>query len=462
MTVLPIVIIGTGLIGLSAAARLAATNRPIVILGDPPSSFDLHAPIEPPVLALSEASIATLTAAGAWREIEVSGRALHYEAMQVWDGEGQGHVHFRISDFGVTRLGCIVENKLVCATLGQVLKSHQDIRFQARTSHLRFVRDSLCGPPVLVFENGEELPAALVIGADGMNSGLRTCLSIPHCLGDYRQTAVVFLARLQGGHENTCWQVFHSGHIIAFLPTEKPDVGCVIWSCPRSEEEALTSWDDAQLSTGFNRFFAAKHALSEILTTPLSFPLQGLMAQRFVSGHCVLVGDAAHVIHPLAGQGGNLGLADVNDLFGQHQKPFPAVSAPTAREPWSAAIGSAATSVWQFQKQSHEKCPRHDQIRFFSAQPFPAVSAPTGHASRQLPPRVADLFQGRGRDRSGSVECGLGSQRRFQRRHKQPPRMILVLGLGGLTRRKKSRDFIQLARLQSLVYSVETAMSIAA
>ncbi len=83
MTVLPIVIIGTGLIGLSAAARLAATNRPIVILGDPPSSFDLHAPIEPPVLALSEASIATLTAAGAWREIEVSGRALHYEAMRV-------------------------------------------------------------------------------------------------------------------------------------------------------------------------------------------------------------------------------------------------------------------------------------------------------------------------------------------------------------------------------------------
>ena len=312
---LPIVIIGTGLIGLSAAARLAATNRPIVILGDPPSSFGLHAPIEPPVLALSEASIATLTAAGAWREIQASGRALHYEAMQVWDGEGQGHVHFRISDFGVTRLGCIVENKLVCAALGQALKSHQDIRFQACTSRLHFVRDSLCGPPVLVFENGEELPAALVIGADGKSSGLRACLNIPHRLGDYRQAAVVFLARLQGGHENTCWQVFHSGHIIAFLPTAKPDVGCVIWSCPRSEEEVLTSGDDTQLSAGFNRFFAAKLVLSEILTTPLSFPLQGLMAQRFVSGHCVLVGDAAHVIHPLAGQGGNLGLADVNDLF---------------------------------------------------------------------------------------------------------------------------------------------------
>ncbi len=314
-TVLPIVIIGAGLTGLSAAARLVTTGRPIVILGDPPPSFDLHAPSAPPVLALSETSIITLTTAGAWREIEISGRRLHYEAMQVWDGESMGHAHFRISDFGVPRLGCIVENKLVCAALGRALKSHQDINFQAYKSRLRFVRDSCCGPPVLVFDNGEELAASLVVGADGMNSGLRTCLAIPHHFTDYRQSAVVFLARSQRGHENTCWQVFQEGHIIAFLPTAKPDVGCVIWSCPCPAGETPATWDDKKLISGFNRFFATKLALSEVLTAPLSFPLHGLMAQRFVSGHCVLVGDAAHVVHPLAGQGGNLGLADVSDLL---------------------------------------------------------------------------------------------------------------------------------------------------
>ena len=130
---------------------------------------------------------------------------------------------------------------------------------------------------------------------------------------DYGQDAVVALMFSEEGEEGCCWQCFSDYGISAWLPLGE-GLGALIWSCPRHWRKHLLSRSERQFNAEVNRLMASRLGPLQLRSRPVSFPLHGHLVDSYAVGHCVLLGDAAHRVHPLAGQGANLGLADVHFL----------------------------------------------------------------------------------------------------------------------------------------------------
>lgn len=315
-----VVVVGGGLIGAVAALELdgagfavdlieraapAAHALPVGRLG-----ADLRS------VALAPASIAMLDHLHAWNPA-LTADACSYSGMEVWDAEGTGVIRFAAEEAGVAELGRIVENRALVLRLWELL-AESDVDCHVGSEVARLQSDGGC--TMIELGDGRRFEAALVVAADGARSRVRELAGIDCTSDDTGQLAIATVARVERDHGAVAWQRFLPTGPLAFLPL--PDRGgahrvSVVWSLERDAGETLLALDDAAFAAALERAFEARLGAVLEVDERLSFPLVQRHATRYAAPGVVLVGDAAHVLHPLAGQGANLGLKDVQELVAE-------------------------------------------------------------------------------------------------------------------------------------------------
>lgn len=307
-----IIIVGAGMVGSLLAALLKDSGLSILMLERAAVQAPApDAPFEPRVSALTRASENLLRHVGAWAAVEAC-RCCAYAGMTVWDADGSGRVEFSAREIGESHLGVLVENRLLQSALTEAALAADNVtlRCPAQLAHLERLPQGW----QLTLDNGELLQATLVIGADGAQSAVRNMVGVDVRSTDYHQRAIVTTVRTQQPHRFTAWQRFSATGPLAFLPllTANGDEHycSIVWSQDEQEAQRLLSLDDATFRRELGLAF--EYTLGEIETVDprYSFPLRAAHAAVYVRDGLALIGDAAHAIHPLAGQGVNLGLLD--------------------------------------------------------------------------------------------------------------------------------------------------------
>ncbi|MEO9524305.1 FAD-dependent monooxygenase [Marinobacter alexandrii] len=294
-----------GLVEGSERAMLLQQSEPV----------DGVAEFEPRVSAISRASQQLLESLGVWPAV-VSGRHCPYQKMTVWDGDGTGRIHFDAADLQARDLGTIVENRGLVRALFQALED-SSVELIDGVKVTGWWQDG--NQRGIELADGQRLGARLVVAADGANSRLRQWVGLPVREWDYDQQAIVCTVRTAQSHRFTAWQRFSPTGPLAFLPL-RPESGdeqfcSIVWSQDTDEARRLMALDDnsfaAELELAIERELGAVQAVSR----RYAFPLRQRHAKDYIATGFALVGDAAHTIHPLAGQGANLGFADVRALL---------------------------------------------------------------------------------------------------------------------------------------------------
>jgi len=307
---LDVAVVGGGMVGAAAALALARAGFSTALLeARAPAAWDADAEVDLRVVGLAPSSVMLLDELGVWTSIREA-RAGSYSHMHVWDAESGAAIDFDAHSEGRDRLGYIVENNLVQWMLWQALQ----------TAGVRV----LCPTEVKAFEaredriqlelaDGETLTAGLLVAADGAASPLRQLAGIGTRGRDYAQRAVVAHVTTERPHEDTAWQRFLPGGPLALLPLADGR-SSIVWSLPEAEARRVLALDGQAFLDELG--VASDFRLGRIVaaTPRAAFPLKLQLAERYQADRFVLLGDAAHAVHPLAGQGVNLGLRDVAEL----------------------------------------------------------------------------------------------------------------------------------------------------
>lgn len=303
-----ILVVGGGPVGAAAALALhrAGFDVALVERAHAPAAFDAsHYDLR--VYAISPNSSMLLTRVGAWDAI-LDARASAYAAMRVWQRDPAHALSFDAGDIGRAQLGWIVEHGLIVRALWDCFGDLPVIT-GATIAAARFDDTGA----ELQLDTGRRLSARLCIAADGADSQLRQLAGIETIGWRYGERAIVCHVHTAQPHQATAWQRFLKTGPLAFLPLA--DGRCsIVWSAADAEAERLLALDDAAFCTALGTAF--EHALGEVsLPTPrVAFPLRLQHARDYVRPGIALIGDAAHAIHPLAGQGVNLGFGDAQSL----------------------------------------------------------------------------------------------------------------------------------------------------
>ncbi len=306
-----IAIVGGGMVGLTLAAALADSDlRIAVIEGKLPEGELLPLP-DVRVSALSRASEQILRRVGAWGGIE-SRRLSAYQAMKVWEQDSFADISFSAEQEPEKNLGHIVENRVVQLALLEQVKQQSNVTLIApdTCSNLVFGESEAW----LTLSSGASLTAKLVVGADGANSWLRQHLDIPLTHWDYGHSALVANIRCVEPHGSVARQIFRPQGPLAFLPLSDPHLCSIVWSTEPLQAQRLLDLDEDEFNKALTAAFDNQLGLCSVEGDRQAFPLKMRYARDFVRERVALVGDAAHTIHPLAGQGVNLGLLDAASL----------------------------------------------------------------------------------------------------------------------------------------------------
>ncbi|NWE47184.1 2-octaprenyl-3-methyl-6-methoxy-1,4-benzoquinol hydroxylase [Pseudomonas gingeri] len=311
-----VLIVGAGMVGSALALALKDSGLEVLLLDGGPMSvkpFDPQAAFEPRVSALSAASQRILERLGVWPGI-AGRRASPYRDMQVWDGSGTGQIHFSAASVHADVLGHIVENRVVQdALLDRLHDCDMGLLANARLEQMRRSGDDW----LLTLADGRKLRSPLVIAADGANSAVRRLTGCATREWDYLHHAIVTSVRSSKPHQMTAWQRFTDDGPLAFLPLERDggqDWCSIVWSTTPGEAERLMALDEATFCRELERAFEGRLGTVLSVDPRLCVPLRQRHAKRYVAEGLALIGDAAHTIHPLAGQGVNLGFLDAAAL----------------------------------------------------------------------------------------------------------------------------------------------------
>lgn len=305
-----VLVIGGGVVGaaLTLDLRRRGFEASLLERGERPAAFDPSVG-DARVYAVSPSSARYLSDLGIWPEVR-SVRAQAYRKMQVWEARGAGGLSFDAGDLPVPNLGWIVEHGLLLdrlwSGLGDAALPACTVQSVERLEHAMVVEAA----------DGQLHAANLLVAADGGQSLVRDQAGILVDGWSYEQIGIVCTVQAERGHQDTAWQRFLDTGPLALLPLADGRVS-IVWSADEATAESLLALDDANFAQALGA--ASQYCLGEILSVEkrYRFPLRLQQAQHYVAERVALVGDAAHVIHPLAGQGANLGWADARALSEQ-------------------------------------------------------------------------------------------------------------------------------------------------
>lgn len=307
-----VAIVGGGMVGLAVACGLQGSGLRVAVLEQrEPQPLAADAAPALRVSAINAASEKLLTRLGVWSDI-VARRASCYHGMEVWDKDSFGRIAFDDQSMGYSHLGHIVENAVIHYALWQKAQQSSDITLKAPAELQQVAWGE--NEAFLTLKDGAMLTARLVIGADGANSWLRNKADIPLTFWDYRHHALVATIRTEEAHGAVARQAFHGEGILAFLPLSDPHLCSIVWSLAPEEAERMRQASDEQFNQALNIAFDNRLGLCRVESERQVYPLTGRYARQFAAHRLALVGDAAHTIHPLAGQGVNLGFMDAAEL----------------------------------------------------------------------------------------------------------------------------------------------------
>lgn len=363
-----IIIVGAGIVGLAMAGALSKTELNIAIIDRklPLENFVTEEPSTPSrVSALTLASQKFLEKIGAW-ELIPSEKISIFRKMQVWDAIGNGDILFDSHEISESELGYILENNMVQTALYKQLKSSSNITFIAPAEIITINQSDLTKSSqqiTITLNNQQTFSTQLLIGADGANSKVRELAEIEIKTADYGHSALICNVQTSLSHQQTAWQRFLAAGPLAFLPLTNPQECSIVWSTDPAEIEHLSQLTDHEFKEKLAIAFEQRLGSIETVSKRAIFPLQMRHTKEYIKPHLALIGDAAHTIHPLAGQGLNLGLEDANCLAHliieaqMHKKDFGSWSLLRRYERWRKSENVVMMAFVGMVKQAFSKGP---------------------------------------------------------------------------------------------------------
>ncbi len=324
-----VTIIGGGVVGLTLALAIAQHDVSVLVVdkAQPHELADAgtvaaHA-FSSRVSAISHASERVFSDLGIWHNIQ---RKQAYVGMEVWDKDGFGHIQFTSDEINRDALGHIIENSvLISALLDRV---HQDDNIQVlqgtallNAEHRQLhAGDDASAQYQITLDNQQTVLSSLLVGADGANSYVKKMMGFTETFWDYEHTAIVANIKTQKPHGNIARQAFTPLGPLAFLPLPDAHQCSIVWSQSTQRAKHLMALDTPAFCKALYEDIDGQLGLCELTSERSSFPLRMRYSRQWFGDSVVLVGDAAHTIHPLAGQGANLGIADAITLAACIQK----------------------------------------------------------------------------------------------------------------------------------------------
>lgn len=314
-----VIVVGGGIVGLTAALLLPEQLHIAVIdsvLAEEknvsPMSYDLRVSA---INLASEKIFEKVKAMPLMTQMRVS----PFREIQVWEGKTQQQVHFSCYELGRPYLGNIIENFIIRKALLECIKTRSiDLIAPVRPTQLCVNDDHV----KITLDNGHVYQSKLLLGADGANSWVREQCNIQLDSKPYQQKALVTTVYTEKSHQETAWQIFNEQDILAFLPLADPHYCSIVWSAASAKIDRLQQLPSDQFNMQLKETFQERLGELKRLDSSLSFSLVRRSARNYIKHRIALLGDAIHTIHPLAGQGLNLGLQDAVFLAAVIQKTF--------------------------------------------------------------------------------------------------------------------------------------------
>jgi len=311
VNIFDIIIVGGGMVGGTLACALQDSGLKIALIESaPPSEVQADDPIDLRVSAITRASQQIFAALDAWDGMAAR-RISPFGEMHVWDAAGDGVIHFDAAELGEDWLGHIIENRVVQRALWERLQQAGSVELMCPASVEFLHRED--GMSEVCLADGRHLRARLLVGADGAQSRVRHFARIPSHGWSYDQQAVVATVATEHSHRATAWQRFLSTGPLAFLPLHDGR-SSIVWSTTPQQAQQLLAEDDGGFRQQLELAFDAKLGHIESSSERAAFPLRMRYVENYVQAGLALIGDAAHTVHPLAGQGVNLGILDAASL----------------------------------------------------------------------------------------------------------------------------------------------------